>query len=117
MGVVTNRMLTRAIIVDNVGDTTLIGVGREGVMDGGDKMTVGFDGETGSTTGDLTVTIYQRATPGGPLLPNATTVPITHDSKDSIELTGVNAYEIVMVCTTTAVADETWWIDCTVQRG
>lgn len=115
MGTAVNRMLTRAITVATGATTTLIGVGREGVLNGGDKITVGLDG-TG-LTGDLTVTISLRPTTGATLDPLKTTYPIVHATRDSIAITGLCAYEVVMTCTTTAIVDEVWYITSTVQRG
>lgn len=123
MGATCNRMLNRAVpVAGSATAAVLIGVGHEGVLNGGTSLSVTIDG-TGSTlglqvtTGDLTVTIWQRVVRGGQLTANATTIPVTHGTKKTINLTGLDAYEIVLTCATTELGDESWAVNSVTQRA
>lgn len=109
MGAVCNRMLPRAIPVTHVVTTptpvTLIGVGREGVMNGGSSFVVTVDGTgtaipsvTTTTTTAMTIVIYYRATPTSPLVADATTVTMLQSGNVQIEISPPQTgnYEIVM---------------------
>ncbi len=123
MGATCNRMLNRAVTVAGLATAAiLIGNGREGVLNGGVSLSIAVDG-TGATlglaatTGDLEITIWQRMVPGGQLVPNTTKLNVTHATKVPINLTGLDAYEIVLTCSTTAVAAEDWAVNCQTQRA
>lgn len=114
MGVQTNRMLlqARSCALAPATETTIFGVGREGILNGGSVLVVTVDG-TGdpipavlATTGIVTVTIYYRATPSAELVADATTVAVPIAGKRQIQITGPQTgnYEIVMKATVAAPA-------------
>lgn len=109
MGVTVNRMLLqeRAVALAPATATTIFGVGREGVMNGGSNLVVTVDG-TGdpipavvATSGIVTVTIFYRATKDAQLVADATTVAIPIASRSQIQISGPQTgnYEIVMTAT------------------
>lgn len=114
MGVTVNRMLLqeRSCALAPATETTIFGVGREGVMNGGSNLVVTVDG-TGdpiaavlATTGIVTVTIFYRATRDAQLVADATTVAIPIAGKEQIQISGPQTgnYEIVMKATVAAPA-------------
>ena len=94
MGVQTNRMLPRTITINNATATTIIGAGREGVMNGGSTWTATITVPAGLP--GVVVTIHRRAVRGGALSADATTYTLTANKANQIVLTpaAINQYEI-----------------------
>lgn len=123
MGVQTNRMLSRVINVSNVAQTTVAGVGREGVLNGGSTYTLTVDGTAGTghaaTTAAITVHIYRRATRGGALAEDATTYACVANKVTQVVLTPavLNEYEIIAKAQSAAVGFEDVAVELSIQRA
>lgn len=123
MGVQTNRMLPRVITVSHTGQTTIAGVGREGVLNGASTYTLTVDGTAGTghaaTTATVTVHIFRRATRGGALAEDATTYACTANKVTQVVLTPavLNEYEIVATAQSAAAADEDVAVELSIQRA
>lgn len=116
MGAPCNRMQPRVVTVGFAAPTTIFGVGREGVMNGGNTLSVTVDGvmsATGKgttgipgTAGVVTVTIWYRTMAGSQLVADATTVAIPANNKAIIQLSSpnTNVYEVVMTAQVAAPA-------------
>ncbi len=113
MGNACNRMLPRAVtIAASPTDTTIFGVGREGVMNGGSTLNVLVDGRTRTLNGvvipaitaDITVTVWFRNTPTDqPWLSDTVTiafaVPAAAYANIGISPPDSNVYEVVLIAT------------------
>jgi hypothetical protein len=112
-------MLPRVVAVDTL-STTIFGVGREGVMNGGTTLNVLVDGR-GQTlnnvvippiTADITVTIRYRDVRTGKTWPDATVVTVPFFPQtlafSNIGLTSpeTGVYEVTMTAVTAAVGAE-----------
>jgi len=118
VGATCNRMLPRAVdaALSPADPIKMFGIGREGVLDGGNNLVVTFDCSgtalTGVpiTTGNLVLTIYYRATPTSGLVADATTVTLTAGKIGQVQISPPQTanYEIqifgVMSAGVTAVA-------------
>jgi hypothetical protein len=114
-----NRMLPRVVSVDTQ-STTIFGVGREGVMNGGTTLNVLVDGRAQTLNGvpvpaitaDITVTIRYRDVRTGKTWPDATvvTVPVAVQTLEfaNIGLTSpeTGVYEVTMTAVTAAAGAE-----------
>ena len=116
MSMASNRMLPRAILVSHTTDTVIVGVGREGCVNGGTVLNVTVECSGGTvngtvippTAGIVTVTVSYRTTSGSALVPDATKVAIPIGGIAIIGTTPSNTcvYEIVVSAQTAALADE-----------
>lgn len=124
-------MLPRGIViaVAPADPTTIIGVGREGVLNGGSSFVLTVDGTgdalpsvPGALTRTLTLVIYYRSTPTASLIADATTVTITTvEGKKQIEISAPQTgnYEIVVTASLAAGAakDEEAVVSCQTVRA
>ena len=120
MGAVCNQMKPREVAVTTGAASTIVGLGFEGVCNGGNTVSVTIDG-TGvnginKTTANVTVTIYQRAVIGGSLVANPATVTVLAADKAIIKLVAVGVYEIQMAAQTAAAFDEAVQVEVMTQR-
>lgn len=116
MGAPCNRMQPRVVTVGFAAPTTIFGLGREGVMNGGANLSVTVDGTASATgkgstgipgtAGIVTVTIYYRTMAGSQLVADATTVAIPIAGKVVIQISPPNTsvYEIQMTAQVAAPA-------------
>jgi hypothetical protein len=94
----TNRMNERSIsLAAGGGQTTVLGVGREGVLNGGTRATLVFDCTAAPVA--LTVTVGLRATPDGDVAYNTTTYTLATGAPRRIDLDRMGGYELVVTAT------------------
>lgn len=119
MGVQTNRMLPRVITISHTTQTTIVGVGREGVLNGGSTYTLTIDGTYGGGASAITVHIFRRATRGGALAEDATTYACAANKVTQVVLTPavLNEYEIIATAQNAGVGAEDVMVELSIQRG
>ena len=121
MGAQTNRMLSRVITVSHTTQTTIVGVGREGVLNGGSTYTLTVDGTAGTghaaTSAAITVHIFRRATRGGALAEDATPYTCVANKVTQVVLTPavLNEYEILATAQSAALTDEDVAVELSIQ--
>lgn len=110
MGVTCNRMLpqARSVTLAPGAASTIFGVGREGVMNGGSNLVITFDGTgdaldgVNATTGVVTLNVFYRATPTSQLVAAGGASPtVAIAGKGQVQVSGpqTSNYEIVVTAT------------------
>lgn len=115
MGAITNRMRSALVSIPDATETTVVGAGMEGVLNGADRAV--FAANLSALAHNVTARVYLRATRGGVFVQNGASYTLAFGAPRRLDLSGLAGHEVKVTLEHVEGAATTIACEWQAQRG